>query len=128
MIRYILVTIYLVSFAYITYAQDDYFNVSVKVLKICELKEVFLIECFNEEKNDTLFVASPKEDEINREVYKRIEIGSTYQLQLQKQGIPSTEEIVIRIKNTILWRSGDNIKSMPYFSKQLKGRFIEKSR
>lgn len=109
---------------FITFSQSEEKRL-LKVTSICEFEDSYLIECVESKLEDTIYIISEKENLKNSCDYEKIIVGKTYSFELQKRGVATANNLVIRIKDKIFWKTGDDIKKMPYFAQNIKDLWIE---
>lgn len=99
--------------------------ISLKVIGIHELDDnVFEIKALKET-GDTIRILSIKETIDNNCLYEKIKKGAEYQFELRPE--PSyIDNFIIRVKNKVYWKTGDNPKDMPYFANNVKNDSIKK--
>ena len=112
---------FLLGASCITFGQEK----AVKIISIEEYKGVYIIKCLDKN-TDTLRVLSPKEKVKKKSLYKKIEVGKSYSFKL-KENAMFTDNLVIRCKGNVFWKSGDNPKEMPYFANNIKDIYIKEN-
>lgn len=105
-----------------SYAQSEY--KTLKVTSITKNDDFYIIKGV-EQNRDTLTLVTKKEEFKNKCDYRKIKINNEYRFELQSQ--PTyTENLVFRIGNKILWKTGDNPKNIPRYTENVNGIYIKK--
>lgn len=99
---------------------------SLKVIEINELDDkVFEIRALKKS-GDTIRLLSIKERINDSCLYERIRKGAEYQFELESR--PAyIDNFIIRVGESVYWKTGDDPKEMPYFANNLKSDFIKKN-
>lgn len=114
----------LIIFSSILSAQDLQLTEELLVLDILNHKNAFEILAIDN-KSDTIRILSQKEKVPNKCLYTKIKKGRIYRFDLMES--PSQyNNLIIRIKDEIFWKSGDDIMDFPHFVKNVKDIYIEK--
>ena len=79
----------------------------LKVIDIQEFSEAYLIKCLDEKK-DTILVVSEKQSVVGT-CYLKIEKDTCYAISLIDRPIINRNSLVVRVKNTVFWKKGDQI-------------------
>lgn len=116
--------IIILNFCYLGFCQINENSKNLRVLKINEFKELYTIECLFQER-DTLLILSPKEKVKKKCLYDKIKVGNTYRFILKETPV-YMENITIRCKGIIFWKTGDDPEKMPYFANNINGIYIKK--
>lgn len=103
-------------------------TLNLKVCKIKDLKDCYIISCYSETKSDSIYLISIKPKLMLLKCgYKKIHVGGNYDFECKyvpRPLIPTP--ITLMIKNTIVWQLGDDPKKVPIFSPNSKGLFVKK--
>ena len=101
----------------------------LKIYCITEYIDGYVIKAIDTSKGDTLNIVSLKES-FKKQKAERLLVGGAYNFEYQnyveQMAAMPTENFMIRIKSTIVWRSGDAIKDRLVFGKNIKGLWIRK--
>ena len=103
-----------------------------KKLKVCNLveyKDGYVIKAIETDKSDTIIIISARSCLINKHSYKKLQVGNIYNFIIDDRiknisAIP-IQNFVVRIKKTVVWKSGDDISKIPVFSLNCKGIWIK---
>lgn len=103
---------------------------ALEIYSITEYKDGYVIKAIDTSKFDTLNIISPKEAIRQKRGYEKMIVGSSYNFKFEdlvnQMAAMPTKGFAVRIKTTVVWKSGDRINQMPIFSKNTKGLFIQK--
>jgi len=103
-------------------------NSQLTVYSITEYSDGYVIKAIDALKGDTLTIISRKENPEHMEGYRKIEVGGRYTFKVEniakRFAAMPPDNFVVRIKTTVVWKSGDRVKDMPVFSRNTKGVFI----
>lgn len=97
----------------------------LKVIDINELDDnVFEIRAIKQS-GDTIRLLSKKENINDSCLYEKIRKGAEYQFELKPEPV-YTDNFIIRIGETIYWKTGDDPKEIPFFANNIKSNYIKK--
>lgn len=105
-------------------------NKRLKIYSITEYIDGYVIKGIDTSNSDTLNIISLKGIVKNKNKYKKLLVGETYNFEyedyISSMASMPIENFKIRIKTTILWSGGDNIKERPVFSKNTLNLVIKR--
>jgi len=98
---------------------------TLKVISINELdSNVFEIRALKQS-GDTIRLLSKKENINDSCLYEKIRKGAEYQFELRPE--PAyIDNFIIRIGETVYWKTGDDPKEIPFFANNIKSNYIKK--
>lgn len=96
---------------------------ALKVYCITEYIDGYVIKAIDTSKLDTLNIISVKEVIKSNRNFKKLIVGKDYKFKYEdsKMAAMPTNNFVIRIRTTVVWRGTDDNKERPVFLKTLKG-------
>lgn len=105
-------------------------NKRLKIYSITEYIDGYVMKAVDTSKHDTLNIVSAKETIKNKQGVKKLLVGEIYNFEYEdyvsKMAAMPTNNFVIRIKTTVVWKDGDAIKDRPVFAKNIQGLWIKK--
>lgn len=105
-------------------------NKRLKIYSITEYIDGYVIKGIDTSNSDTLNIISLKGVVKSKNKYKRLLVGETYNFEYEDYissiAAMPIDNFKIRIKTTILWSDGDNIKERPVFSKNTRNLLIKR--
>ncbi len=124
----ILIIAFLVSFFWIDSLAQKIDTIKLKVAGYRELKDCFIINTFNQKTSDSVFIISVKATLIFKCNYEKIIIGKEYNFECKENNLKPIVPypIALKVKNTFVWKGGDDPKKIPIFSTNAKGLYIHK--
>jgi hypothetical protein len=120
------IVFYLTVMSLSSFAQTE--NRKLTIFSITEFSDGYVIKAIDTLKADTLNIISEKDVPEQKEGYLKTIIGRKYSFEIEDMSkhlaAMPPDNFVIRIKTTVVWRSGDRVKEMPVFARNTKGLFI----
>jgi len=103
----------------------------LEVYSITEYVDGYVIKGTDKSKLDTVQIISAKDTLFDSCNYVKLIVGHEYIFAISDIGSNMAamppENFLVRIRSTVVWRYGDNVKDLPVFSKNTKGLYIKKS-
>jgi hypothetical protein len=101
-------------------------TIRLKVVSYKELKDCYIINTYNKKTSDSIYIISVRVTLILKCNYKKIAIGNEYDFICKRYKRPLTppNSFAMIVKNTIVWRDGDDPKKMPIYCANAKGLYI----
>lgn len=99
--------------------------IHLKVIDIKELDDAVSEIRAMKESGDIIRILSIKGNIEDECLYEKIRKGAEYQFELRPESV-YIDNYIVRIGETIYWKTGDNPKDLPYFAENLKGNYIKK--
>lgn len=102
----------------------------LEVYSITEYKDGYLIRAIDSSSSDTLDIISDRGTDKPKKGYEKICVGNRYGFELEdrmsQMAAAPNSNLVVRIKTTVVWRSGDPMDKRPVFAKNTSGIFIKR--
>jgi hypothetical protein len=104
-------------------------TIRLKVINFKELADCYILSTFNKKKSDSVFLISAKDTIPLKRDYKKICIGKEYNfvcksLVANLAAMP-LDNFALKIKNTVVWRGGDNVKKRPLLALNVQNLYIK---
>lgn len=126
-INFLIVFILLLWFPFISKCKTTIRQ--VEIYSITEYTDGFLIKGIDTNFKDTLNIISVKGDLRCRCDYDKIEVGRLFAFEISDympSSIAVANDFTIKIKTTVVWRSGDRVKEMPVWARNTAGLLIRR--
>lgn len=105
-------------------------NRILEVFCITEYIDGYIIKAIDKLKSDTLNIISLKDNSKHSSHYEKIIVGKKYTFKFEgianRMPAMPPNELIVRIKITVVWKDGDGVNNMPVFARNMRGLYIKK--
>lgn len=100
----------------------------LKIYSITEYADVFVLKAIDTAKLDTLNIISIRDAPKCKKGLKRIKVGKLYNIMYEENNMAPQilldNNLVIKVKKTLIWKPSDGLTNLPVYSTNLKGLWI----